>query len=181
MSNPKPKRNFMLDLETMGVKPGCPIISIGVTEFDPHGDGVIRSFYQAIDLQSNLDHNLVPEAGTIKWWMKQSDEAKKVFGEGENMSLATALLALARWMGDGAILWGNSARFDLGILEHAYLACGMVVPWEHRDERCYRTLKNLFPELKIKRSGIHHNALDDAISQAKHTQGIFLISGIPGN
>ena len=113
--------------------------------------------------------------------MNQSAEAKKVFDDASIVTLPTALVALARWIGEDAIMWGNSARFDLGILEYAYDSCLIPVPWDHRNERCYRTLKALHPEIKIMRSGTHHNALDDATSQAHHAQGLFLIGQFTGN
>lgn len=37
------------------------------------------------------------------------------------------------------------------------------------EVRCFRTLKNLWPHIEpAKRTGTHHNALDDAIWQTEH-------------
>jgi hypothetical protein len=41
-------------------------------------------------------------------------------------------------------VWGNSARFDLGILANGYDKAGGKAPWHYRDERCYRTINNMF-------------------------------------
>lgn len=46
-------------------------------------------------------------------------------------------------------------------------AAGLEQPWAFWNDRCYRTLKAR-SELKIARTGTHHNALDDAKSQALH-------------
>lgn len=42
------------------------------------------------------------------------------------------------------------------------------VPWPHWNDRCYRTLKAMRPDVKMERTGTHHNAVDDATSQARH-------------
>jgi inhibitor of KinA sporulation pathway (predicted exonuclease) len=45
----------------------------------------------------------------------------------------------------------------------------MQAPWKFYNDRCYRTLKAMYPHIKMpKRTGTHHNALDDAISQVNH-------------
>jgi exodeoxyribonuclease VIII len=44
----------------------------------------------------------------------------------------------------------------------------MPVPWQFWNSRCYRTVKSLYPDNKLKRSGTYHNAVDDAESQARH-------------
>ena len=55
------------------------------------------------------------------------------------------------------------------ILGNAFRACGIPVPWNFYDERCYRTLKSLFPQLKAADTrGTKHNALEDARYQAEH-------------
>jgi exodeoxyribonuclease VIII len=41
-------------------------------------------------------------------------------------------------------------------------------PWRHWNDRCYRTVKSLYPDVKLERVGTHHNAVDDAESQARH-------------
>jgi len=65
-------------------------------------------------------------------------------------------------------VWGNGADFDLPILAAAYKAAGGPPPWKPYNGRCYRTLKNLAPSIKLERQGTHHQALDDAVCQAKH-------------
>ena len=51
--------------------------------------------------------------------------------------------------------------------------------WPYRNNRCYRTLKGLLPAIELERSGTHHNALDDAITQARHLQKIVRTLGSP--
>jgi hypothetical protein len=66
-------------------------------------------------------------------------------------------------------VWGNGADFDNPILAVAYrrtIFSGQ--PWKPYNGRCYRTVKNQFQDVKLVRTGTHHNALDDARSQATH-------------
>ena len=58
------------------------------------------------------------------------------------------------------------------LLEAAFKAVKRPVPWKWSMNRCYRTVKNLFPDVKMERSGTHHNALDDARDQARHLMRI---------
>ena len=51
-------------------------------------------------------------------------------------------------------------------------AAGGKAPWTFWQERDLRTLKGLSPDLRIERSGTHHNALDDALHQARLVQHI---------
>lgn len=177
--------NTMIDIETLGRRPFCPVLSIGAcifrTDVDPDtvapAELIADVFYQAIDLQSCLDLGLKLDANTLRWWMEQKPEAlAAAFNDPARVTLPLALDAFTTWANSRPlIVWGNSARFDLGIIEAAYTACGKVnTPWEFRNERCYRTIKNI-PEarqIECPRYGVHHNALDDAISQALHLAAI---------
>lgn len=167
----------MVDLETLGTKPYSPILSIGACAFRCDNDEPISDlFYQAVDLESCLELGLRPEAGTIKWWIAQASEAKRAaFSDPEAVKLPLALDAFTEWLNSRPMtLWGNSARFDMGLLEAAYKACGKLVPWNFWNEGCYRTLKNLpmAKPIQIQRVGQHHNALDDALTQALHLRQI---------
>jgi hypothetical protein len=170
----------MLDLETLGTSPGCSILSIGATEFGP--EGVRGGFYVVIQRQTCLNAGLVEDPGTLAWWSKQTPEARQILSEAVDpklaVSLGMALFQFDFWLGQVATLgeperqdlriWGNGADFDQPILAQAYKQAGFNLPWQPRNARCYRTLKNLMPTIKLKRTGTHHNALADSQSQAAH-------------
>jgi len=65
-------------------------------------------------------------------------------------------------------VWGNGAAFDNVILASAYRQANITQPWLFWNDRCYRTVKALSPAVTMQRNGTHHNALDDAESQARH-------------
>ena len=67
--------HVMLDLETLGTKPGCVIRSIGAVVFTL--DGVLGAqFYANIDKQSCVDAGLTVDPATEAWWAGQSQEAR---------------------------------------------------------------------------------------------------------
>lgn len=65
---------------------------------------------------------------------------------------------------------GNSARFDLGLLENAYDKAMLSIPWKFYQERCVRTLVSFNPEIKnnLEFTGTAHNALADCYHQIKY-------------
>ena len=156
----------MLDLETLGNKSGCMIKSIGAVKFN--AQGITDSFYGLIDLDSCLKAGLKVDDSTVVWWLKESTQALEQLAK-PGFDIQLVLLQFANWVGsEGAIVWGNGASFDMPIIENAYQAVGVKCPWHFSDHRCYRTLKNIYPYVKMQRHGEAHNALDDATSQALH-------------
>lgn len=163
----------MADLETLGTRPGSVIISLGATKFDENGP-YGEPFYMRIDMQSCVDAGMLIDVDTVKWWMKQSDAAREEFQK-VSVPITDALKDFTTWMlrdiklGSFLELWGNGANFDNSLLGEAYRRCGLTQPWMFWNDRCYRTLKAMYPDIKMpKREGTHHNALDDAISQVNH-------------
>lgn len=142
--------DVMLDLETMGNKSNSAIVSIGAVEFNLETGETGREFYSVIDLQSCLDMGLKVNAGTIYWWMQQSEEARKrICEQGKHISMVLGEFNL--WMQDcvdKVKIWGNGARFDIGILEDAYGVCQLKTPWYFRSEMDVRTLVAFKPEIK---------------------------------
>lgn len=156
----------MLDLETLGTDSNSVILSIGAVKF---GDGKILSrFYERVDPQSCVDVGLVMNAATVMWWMKQSDEARSEF-EDVGSNIMDSLDLFTEWVGhDPCEVWGNGADFDNVILSNAYRQCGLATPWNSKYNMCYRTMKNLYPDIPMVREGTHHHAAHDAINQAYH-------------
>ena len=156
-------RRVMLDLETLGLNPGCVILSVGAAEFDV--DGVGETFYRSISLDSCDKVGLEIDAGTLEWWLDQDENVQDQLVGGE--SLGDVLEDFAVFYGYADEIWANAPSFDCEILEAAYEAANAPVPWEFYQERCYRTLKNLPGAVDVERNGDHHDALDDAVHQAE--------------
>lgn len=174
------KTNIMLDLETWGTKPGSVITSIGAVVFND--EAVTDHFYARICPKSAMGAGLSVDADTILWWMRQSDAARAEFSLSAS-HIETALADFFRWCLSGRgdsepVLWGNGATFDNSLLRAAYEACGIVAPWGAFSDRCYRTAKSYRPDIKMARTGTHHNALDDARSQAEHLIRIHKAMGV---
>lgn len=170
--------DVMLDLETMGNGAQAAIIAIGAVEFDIQSKEIGSRFYSVIDLASAVEAGGLIDPSTVLWWMKQSEEARSAFARrGENIS--TVLMQFSAWVDDNCgrdnvRMWGNGAAFDNTILASAYLRNKTQQPWRFWNDRCYRTIRAQYPTAEMKRAGTHHNAVDDAESQARHL--IFMLN-----
>jgi len=160
----------MLDLETLGVRPGSVLLAIGAVKFNDKG--ISDRFYERIDVASSTAVGMVMDPSTVMWWLRQSDSARaEVTKPGK--PLAQVLTAFTQWLNSTELeIWGNGAAFDNVLLRAAYDRAKMPHPWVFTKDRCYRTLKSLYPHVPMERTGTHHNALNDAESQALHTIAI---------
>lgn len=165
-------RYVMVDLETLGTAPGCQIVSIGAVEFEPRNGELGREFYQVIRMAEQETFGLHTSKSTVDWWDKQSEEAKKIFFDPQAVYIGAALSGFHAWLPDNALVWGNGADFDNAILAAAAHLLSHGPLWKPYNSRCYRTVKNLAPHIQLVRTGQHHNALDDAKSQAHHLMAI---------
>ena len=175
----------MLDLETMGTRPGALLLSIGAVRFDPYApfdptapdETKFERFHVGITMESCTLFDLTIEPGTLQWWMHTDRRsAWEELEMLEKVDLPTALDAFSQWLGQTPFdaIWGNSASFDCGLLLAAYQKVGLDAPWKFWHERCYRTLRSLAPQVAIPQTaGTAHNALADAIREAAHTQAIY--------
>lgn len=178
----EPVDNIMLDLETLDTTSTAVVISIGAVAFNPRSKELGPTLYLELtnDLVAQQKRGCTISANTVVWWMRQGNQARMLFAEGppddpKQVSTREALERFSEFVtnngGHKAKIWGNGADFDNIILGNLYKAFGMPVPWSYSRNRCFRTMKALGPA-KYTRYGVHRNALDDAITQAKHLQEI---------
>jgi len=171
-------KHLMVDIETLGNKAGAAIVSIAAVQFDLKTGETGETFYRNIDLQSCLNAGLKVSGDTVIWWMQQSDLARRKLSE-NTIPLSIALSAfngfIANFYTASMEVWGNSARFDLGILEVAYTALKIETPWAYWNERDVRTLVSFAPEIKqnIPFEGVPHDALADCYHQIKYCSAIW--------
>lgn len=168
-------KHIMVDLETLGTAADSVILSIGAVRFDLNtGEIDDQGFYSSISVESNLQWKRRISEDTLLWWFKQDAAARQVFFEPKEV-LDEALVQLSDWIGnDDHEMWSNGADFDLPMLAHAYSVCGIEVPWKFWNSRCYRTYKNLpgAKAVKLPHTGVKHNAMADAYSQAQNVCAI---------
>ena len=160
--------NVMIDIETLSTAANSVIMSIGAVAFD--ADGLHEEFYAVVNIDSCVSLGLTVEGKTIAWWLDQGIEARAIFLE-TGLPLPSVLKALAgAFVWKDTLLWCNGLAFDLPILDSAYRACGMSVPWAYYNGRDYRTIKNeisneAFNLLRVE-PRVEHHALEDAKAQA---------------
>lgn len=157
-------KNVMVDLETLSSSNRAAIVSIGAVEFDLDAGQLGTSYYVNIE----PDERCEISGRTVMWWLEQSKEAQARLAQEPRMKLREALVDFAKWFPKGATLWGNGATFDNVILRHAYNVCNVTPPWHYRDDRCFRTMKAMLPQVMWPEHGVAHDALADAIAQAKY-------------
>lgn len=168
-------KHLMLDIETLGNESFSSILSIGALEFDIETGKTGKEFYVNVDLQSCMDLGLIVKASTILWWMEQNEQARQDLVKAVKFPIKEALEKFSSFCNMDYEIWGNSCRFDCGILQNAYNKLGIPIPWDFRKERCVRTLISFNPEIKDKYPVTHtlHNALSDCYYQVGYCSEIW--------
>lgn len=167
-------KDVMIDLETLGTDPDCPVLSIGAVVFDIKKKIVAKwnPFHVVLDVDSQISDGRKPSGSTIKWWMQQDSAAKIVF-EGVRLSPVEALNNFILWVDINDLrafnFWGNGSHFDISIMENLFKQYKIKCPWAFNKVMDLRTFKRFVGGGKpIINNGIKHNALDDAIAQAQY-------------
>lgn len=194
--NDIPNKHLMVDIETLGTQPGCAVVAIGAVWFDPEDNGWRarhRGYYAEVLLEDALKHGTA-DSSTLKFWMGQSEDARKFLTNDEGkIPLKQALEGLDAFIHHQSqhaqrrdvYVWGNCNKFDLGNLEAMYDAVGWAYPWNYGRGQNVRTVvwlaQQFFgmdrPGMKLGRTA--HNALDDAIHQAEYvTEMVRKIRGV---
>lgn len=172
--------NVMVDLETTGVSPSAGILSIGAHTFHCNKSSI--AFYSKVSVESNREEGREFDSATLAWWDKQSKEARDEAFSGTT-PISLALSYFNSWLEtlgspSEIFVWGNGADLDNVIMIDAYKKLDIKPSWGTWNNRCYRTLKNLFPDISAGPfDGIKHSALADAIFQARHAERILTYIG----
>ena len=161
------KNHVMIDLETMGNDNDAVICSIAAVGFGKAkglvGTAPNMEFYQRVNWS-------IPQPGrsftpsTVHWWLKQDCAAQDEITEPAN-ALNVVLKDLREFLKGipDVRVWGNGATFDISILTDAFKKEQILIPWEYRNVRDLRTLREVSGVEKYPPFiGSAHNALDDA-------------------
>lgn len=144
-------KHVMIDTETLGRTPGSVVRSVVAVEFDPQTGETGRQKVWKIDLTDSIRYGFKVEASTLKWWMMQSDEARREFVEGAETPLEDFLEDFMQFIaatdeGNDFTLWCLQLDFDVAMLRSMYSWYNLnvyrcdeeVLPWNFRKVRDVR-------------------------------------------
>ena len=144
-------KHVMIDTETLGRAPGSVVRSVAAVEFDPQTGETGRQKVWKIDLTDSIRYGFKVEASTLKWWMMQSDEARREFVEGAETPLEDFLEDFMQFIaatdeGNDFTLWCLQLDFDVAMLRSMYSWYNLnvyrcdeeVLPWDFRKVRDVR-------------------------------------------
>ena len=163
-------KHLRLDIETLGTKPGCIVLEVGLILFDPEQEMIKGSAQINICPLDSARVGLRDEVDTVEWW-RQQGRVIDMLDYVRSSSVADACVEVSELSEAWAVthFWANSPSFDMAILDHLFDLVGEETPWNHRNQYDMRTLCNLtgvnyrdYFESKEH----HHHAVEDARAQA---------------
>lgn len=163
--------DVMFDLETLDTKPSAVILSLGAVKFDPRQKGIDPdaerlSMRISVDEQSLMGRTT--SESTLAWWAQQSKEAQDAaFSDEGRIPLIEAVDQFHKFVWNSERIWSQGS-FDVNIMEHLYTALNRPYSWQYWQVRDSRTLFD-FVDGELDRTK-HHDAVEDAISQAEGVQ-----------
>ena len=165
----------MIDLESLGTRPDCAILTLGAAKFDPFTpDAFGDSLYLRIDVDEQLALGREVQADTLEWWGRQAEDVREeALGEGNRVSLESMYKQLNRLTVGVENIWCQGPAFDIVILENIYRQLGWPTPWQFWQIRDSRTLFGVHGDPREKNKAGLHNALEDCVSQAQGVQQIY--------
>ena len=156
-------KDIMVDLETLGRKPGCVVHEIAAVEFDITTMKPGRSFRVSIDIEDAERNGLTIDDETWEWW-----EEKGGVVLDDPQSFADGFNQFAAWLNEiGPVrFWSCGTCFERPILEHCFGLLDLDLPYHYGAGRDFRTVWDLaFPG--VKREKVAHRALADCYEQIK--------------
>lgn len=173
--------DVMLDIETLGTRPECVVVTLGAVKFNPYtledpGPGI----YMRLDADEQLALGREVQDETMLWWMNQAEDVREeALGDGDDrIKLNDMYKELNRFLVGVDSIWCQGPAFDIVILENIYRQMGWPTPWQFWQIRDSRTLFGVHGDPREKNKAGLHNALEDCVSQAQGVQKIYTNLGI---
>lgn len=166
-------KHLMVDLETMAVSPRAVVLTLGAVQFNPFTDEIYDELYMRINLDDQDKLNREIDQNTLDWWAKQEPKVmEEAFSSDGRIGVEDAMTAFHKFAWGCDKIWSHGAVFDIIILEDIYRQLNRTPAWEFWRCRDTRTLFDL-ADPEMEKSAEQHNALFDAIRQAKGVQTVY--------
>ena len=169
--------HLMIDCETLSLETNAVIATIGAVVFRLDGEvEILDSLYLRLKLHDQVQMGRHISADTFLWWLQQDELARRELYDPvlDIFSSYNALVLLKNFCVERSIekFWANGNMIDCAWMRSLFNDHNLIYPVSFRDDLDFRTAKVLTetkrPNYKFKwpKSGVKHNALDDAKNQA---------------
>lgn len=163
-----------IDLETLGLEIGAPIVSLGACAYD-FERGIFNEFHMFFNLDEQFKAGRTIAQGTLFWWLNQSAEARASLADDTVLRESTLGVCNAFhrwWLGlapteaerKNIYPMGNASEFDLAMIRNLW---DDHIPWRYKNVLCWRTIATLHKDELVYEGKVAHNAVADARAQAR--------------
>ena len=175
---------YVIDIETLSTEFNAVVLSIGMvaltSEFKIKG-----KFHHTLPAEEQAARGRHICDETMAWWAKQDPKAFDVACDtSHGLSVEQVLGKFQEFIKQTRdprdnTFWGNGSDFDNVIIKSLHTDFGYAQSLERFGNRCFRTLKNIYPHIvQPPFVGQKHNALDDALHEAAWLAKIVKTTGI---
>ena len=165
---PRNNTELMVDVESLGVIAGAPVVTIGAVLFDPYAcdsseELARRAMLVRIDISDSIKYANEVDGGTLRWWFEQKDAAIKALVGDDAVSCQEAFTMLSNYCNErGAFMnesffdnicdfpkcsrfWAKDPDFDMRLMQHYYdnPDLNIKMPWAFWANRSVRTVQDL--------------------------------------
>jgi len=172
--------HIMIDCETLGVGPTAALLQIAAVAFEPVNGGKVLN-KQVFNQYVKPHQEATVDAGTLGFWLSQSEAARKNLVGGLKRARAEqgVLLDFINWPAQMDLSWNNiggvwshGSTADLTWLMSAFVRNNYLVPWHYRAPRDTRTLFEIVGgQPKVNDNTlVHHDASHDILAQVTMVQ-----------
>jgi hypothetical protein len=157
----------MCDIETLGKRPGCVVLSVALVRFSDYAAVQVN-----VDIPAQQAIGLQLDAETCDWWRTQDPAAwaAATVNPVQPRAACEYIAQVISWMHGGGdwLLWAQGTDFDPPITGHLFDVVGIARPWQYWQAQDNRTLLNLAGVDKRQYPPKQpHVALHDAIAQTQ--------------
>jgi hypothetical protein len=178
--------HISIDIETLDTKPSAVILSIGACIFNKD-DLTVGFFHQRLPIEEQIKNGRTISAGTLEWWFDQlANGAPNPTSGDEPKSVRNTLLDFNKFMAaalaEGGTVWYRGPHFDYVLLDSLYQSANATNPvpfFKVRDQRTFCASEKYIILHDDTLAREKHNAVDDAIWQARHIIQVSKKYGIP--
>ena len=162
----------MLDIETLGTKPGCVITQIACIPFTEEAVSSDSSWFRAnVDI-TTFGHTFHIDAATLKWAIEKGVPILRPDAKPAAQVLADLYFFIqAKVLADKSLkIWAKSPSFDCEIIEAAWRRFEIATPWHYWQLLDVRTETWREPRDTAPAA---HDATADCLSQISAIQKVW--------